>query len=75
MNTSYKPESYTSLAPYLIVKGTNATIEFLKHALDAVELRRYEDPDGSVMHNEVRPNAGVMDPGGTTRWIAAQIGA
>jgi uncharacterized glyoxalase superfamily protein PhnB len=56
-------------------KGRTPHIEFLKHALDAVELRRYEDPDGSVMHNEVCSDAGVMDPGGTTWWIAAQIGA
>ncbi len=127
MNESYKPDGYTSVAPYLIVNGASNTIEFLKRAFDAVELRRFDNPDGTVMHAEVRiddtvlmladsaPNwpaipahvhiyvpdvdttyqralaagatslqepvkkddadrrGGVMDPGGTTWWIATQV--
>jgi hypothetical protein len=30
MSAHYKPESYTTVSPYLIVEGASATIEFLK---------------------------------------------
>lgn len=50
----YKPAGYTSVAPYLIVAGASATIDFLEEVFDATELRRFADPDGKVMHAEVR---------------------
>jgi PhnB protein len=54
MKVPHKPIGYTSVSPYLIVNGAAATIEFLVKALGAVELRRYPDPDGRLMHAEVR---------------------
>ena len=51
---AYKPEGYTSVAPYLIVDGADRTIDFLIKAFGAVELRRFPAPDGGVMHAEVR---------------------
>jgi uncharacterized glyoxalase superfamily protein PhnB len=51
---SYKPDGYTTASPYLVVDGADATIEFLKTALDAVELRRFPADDGKLMHAEVR---------------------
>ena len=33
MSTSYKPEGYTSVAPYLIVENAARTIDFLVSAL------------------------------------------
>ena len=51
---AYKPEGYTSVAPYLIVDGADQTIDFLVKAFGAVELRRFPSPDGGVMHAEVR---------------------
>ena len=53
-NEMHKPDGYTTVAPYLIVAGANATIEFLEEALDAVELRRYPDDSGKIVHAEVR---------------------
>jgi PhnB protein len=50
----YKPGGYTSVAPYLIVAGASAAIDFVKDVFDATELRRFADPDGKVMHAEVR---------------------
>jgi len=50
----YKPEGYTTVAPYLIVDGVGRTIDFLVHAFGAVELRRFDAPDGGIMHAEVR---------------------
>ena len=50
----YKPDGYTSVAPYLIVDGANRTIDFLVRVFHAVELQRFAGPDGSLAHAEVR---------------------
>ncbi|MDX2139712.1 MAG: VOC family protein [Chloroflexota bacterium] len=60
MVTPYKPEGYTSVAPYLIVEGASATIEFLKRVFDAVEIRRFLQADGSIMHAEIRIDDTVL---------------
>jgi len=54
MAASYKPERYSTVSPYLIAAGAQAVIDFLKKAFGARELRRYDMPDGSIMHAEVR---------------------
>lgn len=125
---NYKPEGYNTVSPYLIVDGAERTIQFLKEAFDAVELRRFPAPDGRIMHAEIRLDdtvlmisdggegwsslkshvhiyvpdvddsfrralaagstavqepvkkededrrGGVIDPGGTTWWIATKVG-
>lgn len=54
MSISYKPKDYSTVSPYLIVDGANGTIDFLKHVFGAVELRRFPDATGKIMHAEVR---------------------
>ena len=54
MAASYKPEGYSTVSPYLIAAGAQAVIDFLNKAFGARELRRYDMPDGSIMHAEVR---------------------
>jgi PhnB protein len=54
MNTDYKPQNYNSVSPYLVVEDAEATIRFLVNAFDAVELRRFPDDSGKLMHAEVR---------------------
>ncbi|HKT81762.1 MAG TPA: VOC family protein [Vicinamibacterales bacterium] len=54
MPNIYKPPTYTSVAPYLIVDGAARTIEFLGKIFGAVELQRIPDREGKVMHAEVR---------------------
>ncbi len=51
---NWKPESYSSVSPYLVVAGAQKVIDFLKAVFGATELRRYDMPDGSIMHAEVR---------------------
>ena len=51
---SYKPDNYTTASPYLIVDGASRTIDFLKSVFGAVELRRFPDAGGKLMHAEVR---------------------
>jgi PhnB protein len=60
MTRPYKPNGYTSVAPYLIVKGASRTIEFLQQVFNAVPLRRFDDPSGKVMHAEVRIDDTVL---------------
>lgn len=54
MTVSSKPEGYSTVSPYLVAKGAQRVIDFLKEAFGATELRRYDMPDGSIMHAEVR---------------------
>lgn len=51
---SWKPEGYSTLSPYLIATGAQQVIDFVKKTFAAEELRRYDMPDGSIMHAEVR---------------------
>jgi uncharacterized glyoxalase superfamily protein PhnB len=60
MNTSHKPENYSTVSPYLIVDGASDTIDFLVRVFDAVELRRYPGPEGRLMHAEVRIDDTVL---------------
>jgi PhnB protein len=124
----YKPQGYTSVAPYLIVDGARATIDFLVRVrvlvLDAQPLRQHARDGGKLAHGEVRigdtvvmlsdwvdgwpavrshvhvyvpdvdatyaraiaigaepvqkgdedKRGGFRDPGGTTWWVATQVG-
>lgn len=54
MSGSYKPEGYTSVAPYLMVENASRTIQFLVRTFGAVELQRIPDRSGGIMHAEVR---------------------
>ena len=54
MNPTYKPAGYTSVAAYIVTRGAQQVIDFLKATFDAEALRRFDRPDGSVMHAEVR---------------------
>jgi uncharacterized glyoxalase superfamily protein PhnB len=50
----HKPTGYSTVSPYLIVDGAAATIDFLKRVFGAVELRRFPDDAGKLLHAEVR---------------------
>jgi PhnB protein len=54
MVDSHKPVGYTTVSPYLIAAGAQQVVDFLKHTFGARELRRYDLPDGSIMHAEVQ---------------------
>ena len=54
MSAGYKPDTYNSVSPYLIVKDASRTIQFLQSVFGATELRRFPGPSGRVMHAEVR---------------------
>lgn len=54
MPVPYKPEGYSSVSPYLVVDGADATIAFLEAVFGAVPLRRFPNESGRVLHAEVR---------------------
>lgn len=60
MSESYKPEGYTSVAPYLIVDNAARTIDFLVRAFGATEIRRILNKSGGIMHAEVRIDDTVL---------------
>jgi PhnB protein len=54
MDQSYKPQGYSSVSAYVVANGAQRVIDFLINAFDARQTRRYDMPDGSVMHAEVQ---------------------
>ncbi|HUX73430.1 MAG TPA: VOC family protein [Steroidobacteraceae bacterium] len=72
MNTPHKPEGYSAVSPYLVVDGAGRTIDFMVRVFDAVELRRFADPAGKIMHAEVRvADSVVMLADGGPHWPPA----
>ncbi len=68
MNRPYKPEGYPSVSAYVMVDGAQRVIDFLKKTFGATELRRFDGPDGSILHVEVRIDDSVVmlsDGGGS----------
>ncbi|WP_002636454.1 VOC family protein [Myxococcus hansupus] len=51
---AYKPEGYTSVAPYLVVDGAGRTVDFLVEVFGAERLRMVPGDNGRLMHGEVR---------------------
>lgn len=57
---NYKPEGYNSLSPYLIVKDANQTANMLEQIFDATTTRRYDRPDGTIMHAEMKMDDSII---------------
>jgi uncharacterized glyoxalase superfamily protein PhnB len=53
MIKEFKPTNYNSVSPYFIVNGAQKFIDLMKEIFDAKELRRYDMPDGTIMHAEI----------------------
>lgn len=48
------PEGFHSVTPYLVVHEVPKLLDFLKQAFNAQEIMRMPQPDGTIMHAEVR---------------------
>lgn len=67
-NVPIKPQGYSTVSVYIVAQGAQAVIDFLKSSFDAILLRRFDTPDGKIMHAEVRIDDSVImiaDAGGT----------
>jgi len=67
MQKTFKPEGYNSLSPYFVVDGAQRFIDLLKQVFGAKELRRYEQPDRSIMHVELQVDDSVLMLGSSTK--------
>ena len=54
MATSWKPEGYNDVTPYLAVEDAAAAIDWYTRALGATETVRMPTPDGKVGHAELQ---------------------
>lgn len=56
----YKPEGYTSVAPYLVVEDARATLTFLEKVFGAAILLIKTNDEGRIRHAEVRVDDTVI---------------
>ena len=54
------PKEYNPIMPYLIIKGAEGFVDFMKVVFNAKEQLIVPNPDGTVMHGELRVNEGVI---------------
>jgi PhnB protein len=54
MDRPYKPQGYSSVSAYVVANDAQGVIDFLIKSFDARQTRRYDRPDGSIMHAEVQ---------------------
>ena len=58
---TWKPESYTSVSPYLMVRNAEATLKFLEAVFGATRLRVHLREDGpGIAHAEARIDDSVI---------------
>ena len=62
--SDWKPAGYTSVSPYLICADAEAAIAFMQAAFEGELVRRFDRPDGSLMHAEVRIDDTIVMIGG-----------
>jgi len=54
------PQGFHNVTPYLIVREVPKLLDFLKHAFNAQEIMRLPQPDGTIMHAEVKIGDSVV---------------
>lgn len=67
----YKPAKYNSVSPYFVVDGAQAFSDFLKKLFHAREMRRYDKPDGTVMHMELQIDDSIIMLGDSSKEFPA----
>ncbi len=60
MSQNFKPKGYNSLSPYFIVDDAKKFIALIVDIFDAEELRKYDMPDGTIMHAEIKIDDSVI---------------
>jgi uncharacterized glyoxalase superfamily protein PhnB len=73
MTTTWKPDGYNSVSPYLVTEKAQEIIDFLISSVGAAPLRRFENEDGAIMHAEVRLDDTVIMMGGPPEGFSAVL--
>lgn len=60
MHKQFKPSGYNSVSPYFIVNNAQKFIDQITAIFDAKELRRFNRPDGTIMHAEIQIDDSVI---------------
>ncbi len=60
MSKEFKPTGYNSVSPYFVVNGAKKMVDLLKELFSAKEKRRYNMPDGTIMHVEVQIDDSII---------------
>ncbi|CAN5898872.1 VOC family protein [soil metagenome] len=60
MSNPYKPTGYNAVSPYFVVKGAQQLIDLLGEIFAVKILRRYDLPDGTIMHAELQLDDSVL---------------
>jgi uncharacterized glyoxalase superfamily protein PhnB len=60
MASSYKPAGFPSVSVYIMAKDARAVIDFATKVFGATPERRFDGPDGRIMHAEVRIEDSVV---------------
>lgn len=71
MDRNFKPDGYNSLSPYFVVNGAQRFVDLIKNLFNATELRRYDRPDGTIMHVELRIDDTVIMVGDSSEQFPA----
>ena len=58
--TTYKPDNYNSLSPYLIVDNAQKLVDLLTVIFNAKTLRRFDHEDGKIAHIELQIDDSVI---------------
>ena len=60
MPTKAIPDGYHSVTPYLVMRDAARAIDFYKRALNATETFRFDGPDGTIGHAEIKIGDSVV---------------
>jgi uncharacterized glyoxalase superfamily protein PhnB len=60
MDQSFKPSGYSSVSPYIMAADAQRVIDFMTSTFGAATTQRFDRPDGSVQHAEVKVDDSVV---------------
>jgi uncharacterized glyoxalase superfamily protein PhnB len=60
MDKSFKPNGYNSVSPYFVINGAQKLVDLLKELFNASEKRRYDLPNGKIMHIELQIDDSII---------------
>jgi PhnB protein len=60
MDKPFKPNGYNSVSPYFVINGAQKLVDLLKELFNAAEKRRYDLPNGKIMHLELQIDDSII---------------
>ena len=60
MEKYFKPSGYNSVSPYFVINEAQKLVDLLKELFNASEKRRYDLPNGKIMHLELQIDDSII---------------